>query len=507
MTRVVSLFLPSWPIERTRRQQGDAAPPAEAPFALVGREGGRQILTAVNAPARAAGLRPGLPAITARSLVPQLLLHAADADADADALGRLGAWLLRRYAPIVALDPPDGIVIDSTGADHLHGGEAAMLASIHARLARAGISARAAVAGNQGAAHALARHVANPLLVVPEGADAAMVAPLPLAALRLPAELVDGLQRLGFVRVADLMAQPRAPLTLRFGPEPIRRLDQALGRVAEPISPMRPAGLSRARIGFAEPISTPEAIAHHLGVLAERLCEALEAKGRGARRLDLLCQCLDGRTQAVRAGTAQAVRDARRIARLFRDRIENIDPGAGIEIMSLSATITERLGATQAANLATEEAEADLGELIDVLANHAGTRGLYRIAPVASDVPERSVRRIPALAARTGATWPTGWPRPARLLAPPERIETVALLPDHPPVSFTWRGIRRRVRRADGPERVFGEWWKRDGELNAVRDYFRVEDDGGERFWIFRSGDGEDAQTGSHLWFLHGMFG
>ena len=469
-------------------------------------------MTAVNAAARAGGVRAGMPAISARALVPQIILHAADPAADAAALARLAVWMLRRYAPIVAVDPPDGIVIDSTGADHLHGGEAAMLAGMLARLAQAGISARAAVAQSWGAAHAFARHVARPALVAPDGAAAAMLAPLPLAALRLPAELVGGLNRLGFSRIGEIVAQPRAPLTLRFGPQIVRRLDQALGHGSEPISPMRPAGLIEARVGFAEPIGTAEAIAHHLGVLAGRLCGALDARGRGARRLDLLCQCLDGRAQAVRVGTARAVREPARITRLFRDKIETIAPGAGIEIMSLTASITERLGGTQAAGLvggaAPEIADLpDISDLIDVLANHAGTRRLYRMAPVVSDVPERSMRQVPALAARTGATWPPGWPRPARLLAPPERIETVALLPDHPPVSFTWRGIRRRVRRADGPERVFGEWWKRDAEMIAVRDYFRVEDDGGERFWIFRAGDGEDAQTGSHLWFLHGVFG
>jgi protein ImuB len=154
-----------------------------------------------------------------------------------------------------------------------------------------------------------------------------------------------------------------------------------------------------------------------------------------------------------------------------------------------------------------DEPEADVSGLIDILSNRVGENRLYRFAPVASDVPERSVKRVAAASPATGEGWPTHWPRPARLLAPPELIQTVALLPDHPPVSFTWRGSRRRVSRADGPERVFGEWWKRDAELIAVRDYFQVEDDAGERFWIFRAGDGEEAATGSHKWFMHGIFG
>ena len=150
---------------------------------------------------------------------------------------------------------------------------------------------------------------------------------------------------------------------------------------------------------------------------------------------------------------------------------------------------------------------ADVSDLIDILSNRVGPDRLYRVAPVASDVPERSVARVAAMAPAVEETWPSNWPRPARLLPKPEPIDTVALLPDHPPASFTWRGVRRRVRRADGPERVFGEWWKRDAELAAVRDYFRVEDEAGERFWIYRAGDGEDVATGSQRWFLHGIFG
>jgi protein ImuB len=184
-----------------------------------------------------------------------------------------------------------------------------------------------------------------------------------------------------------------------------------------------------------------------------------------------------------------------------------IDPGFGIESMRLAATLAEPLAPKQTISSLTEEPEADVSGLIDTLANRVGEQRLYRFAPVASDVPERSVCRVAPTAPDTGEAWPDHWPRPSRLLPTPEPIETVALLPDHPPVSFTWRGIRRRVKCVDGPERVFGEWWKCDAELIAVRDYFRIEDEAGERFWIYRAGDGEDAATGSHRWFLHGIFG
>ncbi|MEO3434469.1 DNA polymerase Y family protein [Inquilinus sp. CAU 1745] len=506
MTRVVSLFLPTWSTDRVRRKSGDASPPPEAPLVLVGRDGRRRVVLAASAAAQAAGLRVGMAATKAQALVPGLVIQDADPAGDAEGLDRLAAWMLR-YAPVVAADPPDGIVIDSTGADHLHGGELAMLAGLVDRLAASGVAARGAIAETWGAAHALARFAARTTLIIPPGSVSAAIAPLPLAALRLPPDVVAGLRVLGFETIADLLEQPRAPLTLRFGPELGRRLDQALGRVSEPIEPIRPAELIEVRRNFAEPIGAAETIARNIGKLVVQLCEALETNGLGVRRLDLVCHRVDNRAQAVRVGTAQPVRDVKRLTRLLCEKIETIEPGFGIEIMTLAATVAEPLLQKQASTTLVDEPEADVSDLMDILANRVGERRLYRIAPVASDVPERSVCRIPAMAPDTGAAWPGHWPRPSRLLVSPEAIETVALLPDQPPVSFTWRGIRRRVRRADGPERVFGEWWKRDAELVAVRDYFQVEDDAGERYWIFRSGDGEDAATGSHRWFLHGTFG
>ncbi|TAL80934.1 MAG: DNA polymerase Y family protein [Beijerinckiaceae bacterium] len=507
MTRVISVFLPTLSTDRVRRKAADAALPPETPLILVGRSGRRRVVLAADAAAQAAGLGVGMSATKAQALVRDLLIHEADPAADAEALNWLALWMLQHFAPIVATDPPDGIVIDSTGADHLHGGEAAMLATLVEKLASVGLRARIAIADSWDAAHALARFDARPRYVSEPGNAARDVAPLPIAALRLAPELVDGLRVLGFERIGDLLAQPRAPLTLRFGPELGRRLDQATGRIVEPINPVRPKELIEMRRAFAEPIGAAETIARYIGRLTVQLCESLESKGLGARRLDLICHRVDSRAQAVRVGTGRPFRDAERMTRLLSDKIETIDPGFGIEVMTLAAIVTEPLAPKQIASSLIEETEPDVSGLIDLLANRVGERNLYRLAPVASDLPERAVRHIPALAPETGAEWPGHWPRPSRLFAPPEPIETIALLPDHPPVSFTWRGVRRRVKRADGPERVFGEWWKRDPELAAVRDYFRIEDDAGERYWVYRAGDGEDPLTGSQRWFLHGIFG
>lgn len=490
-----------------RRNSGAAALPVETPLVLIGHAGRKRVVLAVDAAAHAAGLRVGMPATKAQILVPGLLVRDADPAVDAAALDRLAVWVLRRYAPIVAADPPDGIIIDSTGSDHLHGGEKAMVSGLIDRLTDAGIAAGVAIADTWGAAHGLARYAARPMTLAPPGGTSEAIACLPVAALRLSVDMVANLRVLGFERVADLLAQPRAPLALRFGPELGRRIDQALGQLPEPIDPIRLPELIEVRRTFAEPIASAETIARYIALLAVQLSETLEARGLGARRLDLICHRVDNCAQAIRVGTALPIRDAKRLTGLLGDKIETIEPGFGIEIMVLTATLAEPLKGKQTTTSLVEDAAPDISALIDTLANRVGEQRLFRFAPVASDVPERSVRRIAPMAGETGCTWRGHWPRPSRLLATPERIETVALLPDHPPVSFTWRGVRRRVKRADGPERVFGEWWKRDAELVAVRDYFRVEDEAGERYWIFRSGDGEDAATGSHRWFLHGVFG
>lgn len=472
---------------------------------VIARSGSKRSVAAADGAALKLGLRVAMPAAKAQALVQGLVMIDADPAADLATLERLTLWALSQYSPVVAMDPPDGIVMDTEGADHLQGGEELMLSGLVNRFRGRGLAARAAIADTWGAAHALARTTDRETVIVGRGETARAVNRLPLSSLRLPAETVQSLRTLGFATVGDLAATPRAPLTLRFGPEVARRLDQMLAHIAEPIDPIRPADLVEVQKSFAEPIGAPETIEKYVSRLVRQLCLELEKRGLGVRRADLIVHRVDNTMQAIRAGTAKPVRDIAWVTKLFRDRIERIEPGFGIERLSLAATVAEPLIEAQSASSLIEEQVTDVTPLIDVLGNRGGQR-IFRVAPVASDVPERSVQRIAPTADEDGTTWPLHWPRPPRLLASPEPIEVIALLPDHPPVSFTWRGKRRRVKRADGPERIFGEWWKRSSEWVAVRDYFVVEDDSGERFWIFRSGDGVDAETGSHKWFMHGMF-
>jgi protein ImuB len=498
MRRVVSLFLPTFPTDRLRR----AGQWADGPLVTRLHDGRKMVIAAADDAAQALGLHPGMALAHAQAMVPDLQVADADPAGDTEAGSRLAAWCLR-LSPLTAPDT-DGLWIDATGCTHLHGGEAAMLRGILARLQADGIAARAAIADTPGAAHALARYGEEAVILAPPGGTEAAVAPLPVACLRLEAEAVATLHRLGLDTVADLLALPRPPFARRFGAPVLQRLDQAVGRVAEPITPVTPPGTPEARLAFPEPLLTAESFCAVIERLVRRVCRVLEEAGTGARHLDLLFERVDGTVQAVRIGTARPSRDTRHLGRLLAEQVETVDPGLGVEAMHLIVPFAEPLAFTQIASLAAEP-EADVAALVDRLANRLGAERVWRAAAVESDVPERSVRRVSAVAPKGGPAWPR-WPRPARLLHPPQPVDAMAGLPDDPPASFTWRRQRHRIRRADGPERIAGEWWLRDAEAGAVRDYWQVEDEGGRRFWLYRRGDGQDAGTGDLRWFVHGVF-
>jgi protein ImuB len=461
------------------------------------RVGNRNVLAAVCPKARALGLAPGMPLAKARILVSGLDIRAADPDGDAAWLARLGAFAARRWTPRAAISGPDGLWLDLSGVAHLFGGERRMCERILAFCKRLGFAARIAVAGTTGAAHALARFGGEPLLLCPSGREAAALAALSLAALRLDEMALGIASRLGLERIGELVAMPRAPLQRRFGLHFLLRLDQALGRAAEPFDPILPEQPPAILLRFLEPIATAEAIAEASAEALRQLVGILIESGLGVRRLVLACQRVDNNEQYQYINLARATRDQAHLRRLIWAKIEKIEPGFGIERLHLVAARTEPLAPRSVAGaLAGEAVPPDLALLVDRLAVRLGARRLYRLGAHESDLPERSVARAGPLA--EVALWPR-WPRPVRLLAPPEPVEQVmALLPDGAPLRFKWRGRAYRVAAADGPERVYGEWWREAAERDAVRDYFQVEDENGARFWLYRRED--------FSWHLHGLF-
>jgi protein ImuB len=505
MRRVVSVWFPTFPTDRLQRV--GVLPSAGGPFVTTSHDGRRRVVAAANAVGQGLGIWSGMPLASAQALVPGLGILEAEPEADEAALTQLATWCLR-YAPLVAVDAPDGIWIDVTGCTHLAGGEEALLEDLVARFKRAGFTARAAIAGTPGVAHAVARYDGRQMAVIPADRLRDALASLPVQALRLPSEVIDGLHRLGFERIDDLMTAPWAPLVKRFGAVVAWRLAQALGEQFESIRPLTPPDVIEHRLAFAEPLLTAEAFAVVVETLMRSVCGRLEHEALGARLLDLLFERVDNSVQTIRVGMAQPSRDAAHLGRLLRERFEQVDPGEGVEAMRLIATIAEPLPFAQIQALpegGTTNTQ-DLAALLDRLINRFGADRVYRVEPVESDVPERTVRCVPASEPPSGKSWPVTLPRPTRLFSPPQPVMVIAPLPDHPPRAFTWRNRRHRIRHADGPERIGGEWWKRDGEMLAVRDYFAVEDEEGQRFWLFRRGDGRHAASGDLRWFLHGVF-
>ena len=491
----------------TMRSVPAAAPLVEhAPLALIGKIGRREEVVAACTGAQALGIHTGMAATHARALVSDLDFRPAEPEADAALLDRLALLAVRRWSPIAAVTPLDGLWIDLAGCDHLHGGEERFCRRLLAFCRRAGFTARVAVADTPGAAHALARFGKGELTRVDPHGTVEAISSLPIAALRLTPTALSAARKFGFERIADLLPVARGPLARRLGLPAITRLDQALGGIAEPITPRDDPEVPAVERRLLEPISTADAIEKVMSDLLGDLAEVLQARGLGARSLRLTGMRVDGTEQVVAIGTSRPTREVSHLLRLLKLRIERIDPGWGLEQFTMVAPHTEPLDAVDlGAVLAGETLVRDPARLVDVIAGRIGMRSVFRIAPVESHVPERAVAHSDPNV--LPGDWPA-WQRPVRLFARPEPLHRViALMPDQPPRRFEWRGTVYKVVAGDGPERVHGEWWRRDAEIWAVRDYYRVEDDAGGRYWVVRRGDGFEDDTGDLSWWMHGVFG
>ena len=483
--RFLALHLPLLPIDRLRRT---GSPAASIPLATWRQDGNRRLIAVTDTP----GLHPGQSMADAQAIHPSLALMPEDAAADAAALHALALWA-RRWSPLSAVQPPDGLVLDITGSAHLFGGEAALLADALRRLARQGVHAQGAVAANPAAAGALARVNAGSVLPT---AEPDLLARLPLApALRLPAVTLGELNRLGLRLLGDLLAQPRAPLGRRFGPTLLARLDALTGALPASISPVVPPPELSAARELMEPVITRGGIDWVLDHLLEELCGRLADAGLGARRLLLLAWRGDGSVQEVAVGLGRASRSVAHLRRLFTEPLGSLEPRLGFERMALEAAITEPVEQVQSSLEGSHGGE--LAQLLDRLAQRLWVR---RVAARPSHWPEHSVATAPAH--DTPPDMPPGWASPEKpvlLLRRPRPVEVVAALPDGPPALFGRPGLR--VRQALGPWRLEPEWWRqarpRDGAIDAAaRDYWRVELEGGTRLWLYR-----EAAT---RWLLHG---
>lgn len=455
----------------------------------------------------------------ARARRPSLRMAQADPQADADLLASIADWH-RRFTPLAALDPPDGVMLDVAGAAHLFGGETALLDEIERRLASQGFAARAAIAPGPALARALARF-SDMRRISPQASQQeieAAAAQLPIAALRLPAPAQDALIRAGLRHIGDLLRRPRAPIAARFGAEAIARLDALLCRAREPISPRFDAPNFMAERRFPDGLTRLSDIEATLQTLARDLSSLLERHGAGVRAMKASFYRVDGVAKHIEAGTSRPLRDSVRLAALLKERLavlceDGLDTGYGFDVLRLSAIVVERCDPSQQRLTTLDAARAaqdrqDLADLIDKLGARLGLRRVLRLYPQDSHIPEFAIAAIPASSPAPDQSARANMEsyarlRPLRLLERPEPIEAIALTPDGPPLRFRWRRALHEVAAFEGPERIAPQW--RAAQQKALtRDYFYVEDREGRKFWLFREGLYE-RECVNPRWFVHGL--
>ena len=480
---------------------------------LVEKVRGALRLAALNPEACSLGLTRGMTLADAQARTPTLrtVVHRPDADAAllAQVLEDFG-----RFTPMAATDGDDGLILDVTGCSHLFGDEAGLVRAVEARSGRIGLSVRTALAGTPQAARALARFAAPETSrdgVFKAGEDRAAARTLPIAALELDEKALQALTRAGLRTLGDLDDRPTAPLAARFGTDLPVRLGRILGQEDVRITPRRPPPACVVDRILFEPITeTPDVEA----VIADLLTEAkawLDQRRLGGRAFEVAFFRVDGATRRITVRTGRATRDVSAVSRLFRERLgaltNPLDPGFGFDQLRLSVRVTQTLAPMQA-GFETDAPDAeDLDRLIDRLTARLGPESVSRFEPVESHLPERAAHLVWAGHCKNGAVWPARDAespplRPLQMFDPPQPVETLSLAPDGPPAQFRWRRVTHQVARAEGPERIGSEWWRRPG--HRARDYYRVEDRDGHRYWLFRAGFyGEDPEP---RWYIHGLF-
>ncbi len=545
MSRIVSVWLPRWPILRFLAAQaiGPAERPVDPdrPFVLAIACSGGPRIAALNEAAEAAGLAIGEPLADARAKAGFLQVRAVDVVADDAALRRLALWATR-YTPTASPwnedNGADGFFLDIEGSAHLFGGEARLIADLAGRLEGFALPARLAVADTAGTAWALSHFHLTRLCVLPSGQEAAALEPMPIAALRLSGETRSALRRLGFKSVGALMDKPRAPFAARFAAELLRRLDQALGRVDEPLVPIVAPPVYHSLHYLLEPIVTRQAIVARAGRLMQTLVHVLSRDDVGARSLRLCLYRVDGAVETLDIGLTAPTRSAAHVTRLIDLKLEALatmeDAGFGFEAVGLAVTRAEPMPARQltSAELAFAAEDNDKAEryadLIDALRQRLGPHRVRRFEAIASHLPERA-EILPPVDGAAAAVWPQPQQvRPLLLLPHAEPTEVTALIPDGPPWRFCWRGVSYDVEAAQGPERIGAEWWRppppypppQRGSRRAsaagcpsgegkggspTRDYYLVEDGNGRRFWLYREGL-YGRETAAPRWFVQGLF-
>jgi protein ImuB len=473
----------------------------EVPFVFAAHAGNRIVVTAANLLAENHGITKGMAAADAKAIVPDIQIIDDIPGQDQKLLKALGEWCIR-YSPLIAIDLPDGLIIDILGCAHLWGGERGYLKEIITRLRGKGYDVRGAIADTIGTAWAVARFAKVKPIIDCDGQAEALLN-LPPAALRLEPVILDRLQKLGFYSIKSFIGMGKSALRRRFGDGFLLRLNQALGIEDETLQLLHPVEPYIERLPCLEAICTRAGIEIAIKQLLENLCKRLASEGKGIRFAILKSYRIDGVIIQTNIGTNQASISIRHLFKLFELKIEQIKPKLGIELFTLEAPKVEDTEPEQELLWSTEGYRLEdktLAELLDKLANKVGADKIHRYLPQERYWPEHSIKLALSLKENPSTQWRKDKPRPSLLLQRPERIDVTFLLPDNPPMLFVYKGVRHIIKKADDAERIEREWWLDEG---YHRDYYIVEDQKGCRYWVFRSGHYSEDQS---QWYLHGFF-
>lgn len=489
-----SHLLTDWLVLRCPRLQQQA-------FVLAAAERGRQVITAASPAAEACGIRTGMVVADARAATPTLEVLEHQPELAQQRLQALGDWCIR-FTPVVATDLPDGLLLDVSGCTHLWGGERRYLEHILQRLTRGGYHVKAAMADTPGAAWALSRYASTSTLVKP-GKQAEALMPLPPACLRIGTTLIQKLHQLGLTNTGSFMHIPRAALRRRFGPELLQRLNQVLGYEMELLQPLQLPVVWQERLPCPEPVNGEAAVTIAAQRLLNSLCARLAKAETGIRNAVFKGYRTDGKVEQIIINTFRPSHNALHLHKLVQLKIPQFAPGPGIELFTLEAQETAPVlfAQEQLWGVRSKQQFTRIAELLDRIAGRLGQEAIQRYLPAEHYWPERSIQPATSLTQQPGSSWPLQTQRPIRLLPRPIPVTVSAPVPDYPPMLFRYKGMVHKIVKADGPERIEQEWWLQEGEH---RDYYCVEDDKGQRYWLFRSGH----YTGEplHQWFLHGYF-
>ncbi len=471
----------------------------DLPFVLCAPSHGRMVVTASNSVAQAMEIDTGMALADARAIIPTLQVSDERPDLADRLLKRLAEWCIR-FTPSVAVDSPDGLLMDVTGCAHLWGGDQFYLEEIIKKLNVRGYDVRAAMADTAGAAWAVARYGNGPFVITSELHIEALF-PLPPEALRLEMDTIERLHKLGLHRISQLIGMPRSSLRRRFGEHFIRRLNLVLGLDEEVIHSVQPVEPYQVRLPCLEPIVTLTGIEIALEQLLKMLCNRLQQEQKGLRVASLKTYRVDGKVVQVDIGTHRPSNHVSHLFKLFEIKLPTIEPGLGIELFALEASKVEDHAPKQEKLWQKPGGLEDvsISELIDRLSGRTGVQAI-RYLPDEHYWPERSFRPASSLHEKLKTVWRADRPRPMHLLSTPERIEVTSPIPDYPPMLFRYQGKLHRIIKADGPERIEQEWWLQQGQH---RDYYRVENEEGQRYWLFRLGHYNDK---TYQWFMHGFF-